>query len=363
MVKPQFETIDDAVIGKACLALAPDRTPWVGYIGDDQAPRVAARSESGEWQIDRIGGETAQQSARMCLEIDSEGEPHVAFIDQERVELRYGRRADGAWQVESVPTQIGLQRPGGVLDYAFRLHFRQDTPELHNTPHLVFFDPSTDSVGYARKVVLRPGDPPKFFLMALANGTEVDAMRRPSMSFDKSGGGFSVAFIQSRIGDDDGAPSQTTRIWSTFILDPLNGKVAQNKVLHQGAFNAFAQTSDFRNFGNRLVAYLDATAKTVNAITFPASDPVMRVVADAPTAVSPCATATSRGQFRIAFGDQSGVHLATQQILGDWELEVIDGIANAFPSPWLVYERIDPVAHMAYNAGGTLVYATWTEEI
>jgi hypothetical protein len=361
-----FETVDDSVApdGPCCVALSHDGAPWVAYSGAGRQPRVATREGADDWRIDELAaGGLVGGPFRVCLDIDSEGDPHVAYRDTE-AELIYGVRKGGSWTFEKVPTRIGLATPGGATDYGLRLHFRPDSPKLQNTPHLVFRDLLTGSIGYARKVQLA-GDPgPKFRLVEAAHAVSpIFEMGSSSMAFDEFAGAFRIVYVEDHSGQNLDPPA-LHRVWTKIILDPLEGTLGEPSQLAQGNFNVIRETTVTANVPNFCTAYHNSTDKKLIAHyrVLGLVDAVTEELADVSNAVCPSAATTSMGKYRVAFDDVDGLKLARQVTDAQWTIDVIDPAATTTACPSLVYEKIALDAHLGYTVGGTLKYVTWTEQ-
>jgi hypothetical protein len=70
---------------------------------------------------------------------------------------------------------------------------------------------------------------------------------------------------------------------------------------------------------------------------------------------------TSRGKFRIAYGEDNKLKLASQNLFGgQWVVEVVDPDGGVMPS--LAYDKLALNGHIAYSVQHTLKYASWTEQ-
>jgi hypothetical protein len=361
-----FETVDNSVApdGPCSVALGHDGTPWVAYSGAGRQPRVATRNGANDWEIDElISGGIVGGPFRVCLDIDSAGDPHVAYRDAAG-DLLYGVRKGGSWTFEKVPTRIGLATPGGATDYGLRLHFRPNTPELQNTPHLVFRDLLTGSIGYARKVRLSGDAGPKFRLLEAARANSpIFEMSSSSMAFDEFAGAFRITYVEDHSGQNLDPPA-LHRVWTKLIIDPLEGTLSEPRQLAQGHFNVIRQSAVTANAPSFCVSYHNATDKKLIAhyTVLGLIDAVTEELADTSNAVCPSAATTSMGKYRVAFDDADGLKLARQVTDAQWAIDVIDPAATTNACPSLVYEKIDLEAHLGYTVGGALKYATWTEQ-
>jgi hypothetical protein len=108
------------------------------------------------------------------------------------------------------------------------------------------------------------------------------------------------------------------------------------------------------------VAFGDFTGQTLNASFQDASlaEPHKEIVAAATFPVVSSVAKAPGKDFRIAYGDDNKLKLASRNQVGEWTVELVDSEGGDMPS--LSYERSGS-AHIAYAAGQRLKYAKGTE--
>jgi hypothetical protein len=358
MAQFTFETVDGSgtVAGQCCLALDSRGNPRIAYAGAGGKLKVASR-DSGSWSQEELFGGgfiLPSVSDRVRLDIDSGGNPHIAYKERTSTQLFYGFKADNHWSFMPVPTRLERRDPGGITEFDFRLYFRRDTPELADTPHFVYHDPSTGQLGYTRRV---GGS----FKQVVAGAANTDISRNglfPSIDFQFDSGSFLISFVED-FGDVESSLPSRTRVWLKQIIDPFAGTLGDAELLQEGNFNVVRPTSITAELSRTCVAFGDTTNQTLNVCFREGIAPGRAVVAPTVFPVVPSAAQTSRGQFRIAFVDENGLKLASR-ILNEWIVEVVDPEGGELPS--LAYEKIPLNGHLAYTVRGTLKYAHWTEQ-
>jgi hypothetical protein len=293
----------------------------------------------------------------VCLDIDSRGNPHIAYNDLGTGHLIYGSKRNGQWTFMPVPTKLGRLEPGGVVGYDFKLHFRNDTPELHDTPHFIFHDASTGQLGYTRRV----GGTFKVVTAAASDGITSRIGLHSSIAFDRDAGAFRLAYIED-FGNSDDSPSLPSlcRIWTRMIVDPFEGIPGDPVLLDQGHFDVVRPTSIASNSLRYCLAFPDATNRTlVASFSEPGiSGQVREVVAETHFPVVPSVTYNSHGQARIAYADDNGL-LLISRMGNQWVNDVVDPDGAELPS--IACHTISPDGHVAYQSAQSLKYAKWTE--
>lgn len=357
-----FETVDDSVAvgGQACLALDTGGNPRIAYAGSGGQLKLASR-DSGTWTREELFGAGPigrSDTNRVCLQIDSGGNPHVAFQDIESGHLIHGVKREGNWTFTHVPTQLERLEPGGVAGYDFRLHFRRDTPELHDTPHFVFHDLTTGQLGYTRKV----GEEFKLVVAGPADGVSSNNGLLPSMAFDVHSGEFLVAYVEELAeSEPDPTLPPLTKVSMKAIVDPFEGTLGERVLLAQGRFSVVRSTAIASDIA-WCVAYGDFNGHALNASFLDASlpEPDKEIVAATVFPVVPSAAKAPGKDFRIAYGDDNKLKLASRDQFGAWTIEVVDSEGGDMPS--FNYDRSGN-AHIAYAVGRTLKYASGTADL
>jgi hypothetical protein len=355
-----FETVDDSVAvgGQACLALDTDGNPRIAYASATGKLMLASRN-SGTWTREEVFGAGLigrSDTNRVCLQMDSEGNPHVAFQSIESGHLIHGVRRNGNWTFTDVPTKLERLEPGGVAGYDFKLFFRRDTPELRDTQHFVFHDLTTGQLGYTRKIA----ETFKLVVAAPADGVISNTGLLPSMTFDVHSGRFLVAYVDEIAeGDPDNPLPPLTTVAMKAILDPFEGTLGERALLAQGRFTVVRSTSIASDLA-WCVTYGDFSSHTLNASFLDASleEPHKEIVAATVFPVIPSAATAPGKDFRIAYGDDNKLKLASRNQFGEWSVEVVDSEGGDMPS--FNYDRPGN-AHIAYAVGQKLKYARGTE--
>ncbi|CCF17014.1 hypothetical protein BLGI_4995 [Brevibacillus laterosporus GI-9] len=344
MAQFTFETIDGpgTVEGKVCLTLNKNSNPYIAYAGINRQ-LMLANKVAGSWIREEVfsAGLVSGIDDRICLEIDSEGNPHIAYLNNDSL-LTYGVKRDNHWEFTPIPTSR-FGDPRGVSGYDFRLHSGRDTP------YFAFHDLTTRSLGFTRKVA---GQFKRMLVVPESNLWSIG--QSPSMVFDGVSETCLIAYINEL---DEGRPEPLTSVQVTRINDPTEGIVGFTSLLDSGNFRVRRPTS-ITGGTEWCVAYADLTNGKLKASVFDISMPAVHkeVVTDTvfPVVPSIAKEPGSRHGYRIAFGDENKLKLASRNRFGVWFVEVIDPDGGDMPS--LAYDNLGN-AHIAYTVGKTLKYA------
>jgi hypothetical protein len=354
MAQFTFETVDGpgTVNGQTCLALDKDNNPHITYTDVGRKLMLAGRNAAGTWireEVFSAGLVGGSNEHRVCLEIDSEGNPHIAYLDNNNL-LTYGVKRNNQWTFTPVPTSR-FNDPRGVSGYAFRLHSGRLSPELRDTPYFAFHDLTSDALGFTRKVA------GQFKRIKVAEDNLFNVGLYPSMAFDDLSGTFLVAYIEELEQGDTIPP--LTRVRMTRINDPVEGTVGFTSLLENGQFRVVRSTSITSPDGGWCVAYADFTNNTLKASVFDFSlpEPHKEVVAATVFPVIPSVARAPGENYRIAYGDENKLKLASRNQFGVWIVEVVDPDGGGMPS--LAYDNLSN-AHIAYTVGNTLKYSKGT---
>jgi hypothetical protein len=345
-----FETVDGAVNGQVCLALDKNGNPHIAYAGVGGKLMLASRDVDGTWIHEELFGGGlvgAPEENRICLEIDSQGNPHIAYRELSSGNLYYGFKRDNRWEFTPVPTSLFFHDPRGVSGYAFKLHSGRLTPELRDTPHFVFHDLTSNSLGYTRKV---GGE---FKITKVSEGNAWSVGLNPSMDFDDLSETFLIAYTEEL--DNGPGTEPLSRVSVTRIQDPLEGTIGFKSLLEQGRFRVVRPTS-ITSDTKWCVAYGDFTNNTLKASVFDFGlpEPHKEIVAATVFPVTPSVAKAPGKDYRIAYGDDNKLKLASRNQFGEWNVEIIDPSGGEIPS--LAYDNLGN-AHIAYMLGNTLKYA------
>ncbi|PEY40948.1 hypothetical protein CN354_07935 [Bacillus cereus] len=350
-----FETVDSQG-GQACLALDKNNNPHVAYAGGSGKLMLASRTaETGKWTREELSGGGligASDSDRVCLEIDSEGNPHVAYRELNSGNLFYGVKRNNSWSFTPVPTSR-FNDPRGVSGYSFKLHSGRMRPELRDTPHFAYNDLTSSALGYTRKVQ------GQFKRIKVAEQSLFDVGRYTSMALDELSGTFLIAYIEElEQGEPDPAVPPQTRVRMTRIIDPFEGTVGHTSLIDNGQFQVARPTS-IASDGGWCVTYADLTTNTLKASFFDFSLPESHkeTVATTVFPVVPFLAKMPGGDYRIAYGDENKLKLASRNQFGMWIVEVVDPEGGGMPS--LAYDTLGN-AHIVYTVGNALKYAKGT---
>jgi hypothetical protein len=357
------EVIDSSVsdFGQCCIALDQSDNPHIAYANKNGRPRLASRN-AGSWsQEELFGAENIGDSEhdRICLEIDSGGNPHIAYRGVTTGFLLYGVKRDNTWIFTPVPTNLFLFEPGGVTSYDFRLFHSRSIPELRDTPHFVYTDSSTDKVGYTRNRIDSKG---RLKLQPISAGTVGETERINSwvsIAYDALGETFRMAYLQVQA-DLSVLGTKVILNPSPSFDDPPEGVFSRRLDLAVGNFLVNRPTSTACN-GHFCVSYYDATNSQLIALffDFSSSDPFKKVLANIDFPVVPSVACNPFGKYRIAFGDGSKLNLASQNRIGQWDVNVVDSEGGDMPS--IVYDDSGK-GHIAYTLKNTLKYVSWIEQ-
>lgn len=345
-----FETVDDVAKGQASLALDKNGNPHIAYVDVGGKLILASKDSNGTWIKEELLGAGlvgGSEENRVCLEIDSQGNPHIAYRELSSGNLYYGFKRDNRWEFTPVPTSIHFYDPRGVSGYAFKLHSGRFTPELRDTPHFVFHDLTSNSLGYTRKI----GG--QFKLVKVAEGNAWSAGLNPSMTFDDLSGTFLIAYTEELDYGPEIEP--LTRVRVTRIQDPLEGTIGFKSLLEQDRFRVVRPTS-ITSDTEWCAAYADFTNNTLKAWVFDLSlpEPHKEIVSTTVYPVVPSVAKAPGKGYRIAFGDSNRLKLASRNQFGEWNVELVDPNGGGMPS--LAYDNLGN-AHIAYMVGNTLKYA------
>jgi hypothetical protein len=126
------ERVDGAELGcnsgvaTLSLALEGDGTPHLAYGGPSPGQVLQHATRQGElWVRETIHAGPVQRSS---LALASDGTPHVVFAD-EQGELKHARRAaPGDWEIERVPGETWLDTPSLALDADGNVHLGAFAP-------------------------------------------------------------------------------------------------------------------------------------------------------------------------------------------------------------------------------------------
>lgn len=362
MTQFTIETVDgpNTVAGQCCLKLDSQGNPWIAYAAIGGKLMLASRN-SGTWTREELFGAGRigeSDSNRVCLEIDSEGNPHIAFRDLNSGNLLYGVKRNNSWTYTPVPTRLLLLDPGSVAHYAFRLHLTHIHSEHQNTPHFVYHDLSTNQLGYTRIV----GGQFKLITAASADGINFKSGLYTSMDFEPSSGTVLIAYIRESVTlDDDDDMPPFTKVCLRRIVRPFAGTLGEEKILDEGQFRVVRPTSVASNDGSPqpCVTYEIITDQKLYAVDPGVEQISKKVIATTVFPVVPSAAVASRGEYRVAFGDDNKLKLATQNRFNQWFVEVADPDGGDMPS--LAYDKSGRNGHIAYSVRRTLKYAKWVE--
>ncbi|PLS09599.1 hypothetical protein [Neobacillus cucumis] len=357
MAQFMFETVDNSrpVEGMPCLALDKNSNPHIAY-ADGGRKLILANRVDGSWVQEEVSsaGLVGGSDPTICLRIDSEGNPHIAYLSYDGL-LTYGVKRNNHWELNAIPTSR-FGDPRGVSGFDFRLHSGRLTPELRDTPYFAYHDLTSNSLGFTRKV---EGQFKR--MLVIPEDYPWDKGLYPSMVFDGDSETFLISYIEElEQGEPDPALPPLTKVRVTRILDPIEGTVGYTALLDNDHFQVARPTS-IAGATQWCVAYADLTNRKLKASVFELGleEPHKEMVTDTvyPVAPSVALELGIRHGYRIAFGDENKLKLASRDQSGVWVVEIVDPDGGNMAS--LAYDNLGN-AHIAYTAGKTLKYAKGT---
>jgi hypothetical protein len=351
-----FETADDGgqgpVHGELSLALDKTGNPRVAYAQQVSGQIMVARRDGGAWTRESVPGGAVGSGVRICLAIDSQGNPQLAYRDQASGELIHAVKSADQWTFTHVATRLTDHKPGGVGTIAFALHPGRHDPESRDVPFFVYADPATDGIGFAHSGI---GPSP---VVVQLDPTLLTTFGQPSAAFDPSEG-FFIAYVGFF---HDGSPVDFVSVRATLVTDIEQGTLAPPAVIEGSKLiNVRSPTSIVRTAFEGCISYFDRANKTLKAQVASPELPEPRIEIVATSVNNVTATpsaAASRGQFRVAYADDTAIKLASRGPSGDWTVEVVDPVSGLLPS--LAYDN-SGTANLAYAVGGQLKYARRSE--